>query len=115
MSEMKQYWDDVFDQCETAHLVAWDGCHKIYLAMDETQDNYFRVYYGNPGRDIIGDGPDERFAFFGEPEEMFNKVKEWWGMSCGLRFISAVYTNASLNEANYVQLIPQFSDEEVDA
>ena len=111
----KKYWDEVFDQCETACLVAWDGCHKIYLAMDEVQDNWFRVYYGNPGRDTIDGEPDERFTFFGEPEEMFNKVKQWWDMSCGLRFISAVYTNQAMGCAGYVHLIPQFIDEEVDA
>lgn len=112
---MKQYWDEVFDQCESAHLAAWDGCHKIYLAMDETQDNWFRTYYGNPGRDEVDGEPDERFAFVGTPEEMFDKVKQWWAMSCGLRFITAVYSNSALNEANYVSLIPQFADEEVDA
>ena len=41
-TDMDDYWNDVEVAMEYAHLVAFDGCHKIYLAMDEEQAEWFR-------------------------------------------------------------------------
>ena len=77
MDTMEQHWKEVEDAVKSARLVAWDTCHKIYLAMDAGQERWFRQNYA----------PD---IFTGTPDEMLAKLHEWWNESCGLRFISAV-------------------------
>ena len=59
-----------------ADSIAWDTCHKIYVAMDErTTDSFEEMGY---------DG------MRGTPEEMLNTVLAWYRHSCGLRFVSSV-------------------------
>lgn len=87
-----------------AHLVAFDGCHKIYLAMDEIEANWFRENYN-------GIHCDDR-TFEGTPDEMLTMVKEWYDESCGLRFVSAVRHNAENPNEGFTTLIGQFEDQE---
>lgn len=76
-----------------ARLIAWDGCHKIYLAMDEYEERWFRREYPHTETGTEGD--------------MLKILGEWWEDSCRLRFIQAVrYTPKNLNEG-YVNLISQ--------
>ena len=42
---MEEYWGDVEDALQSAELIAFDGCHKIYLAMDAEQAEWFRKNY----------------------------------------------------------------------
>ena len=93
---------DLFDKVEgaiqSAHLVAYDGCHKIYLAMDEVEATWFRDNY--------------EFVVEGEPEMMFQTVVDWFEDSCSLRFVSAVrHTEPNPNDG-YESLICQFEDGE---
>jgi hypothetical protein len=60
-----------------AVLVAWDGCHKIYLAMDHTEADWFEQSEGYE-------------TARGNREVMKLKVRSWYKNSCELRFISAV-------------------------
>ena len=62
-----------------AKLVAWDGCHKIYVAMDETEANWFRDESSYCARLVEG-----------TPDEMLTALSVWWQYSCGLRFITAI-------------------------
>lgn len=96
---MEDYWSDVEHAVEYAHLIAFDGCHKIYLAMDEEQVEWFRAHYN--GRDC-----DDR-NFTGTPQQMLEKLKEWWDDSCSLRFIQSVATNHENPNAGFKSLIPQ--------
>ena len=96
---MEDYWSDVEDAVDDALLIAFDGCHKIYLAMDEEQVEWFRAHYN--GRDC------DDLNFTGTPQEMLAKLKQWWDDSCGLRFISAVWTNEKNPNAGFKTLIPQ--------
>jgi len=94
-----EMFKDVREACSSAHLVAFDGCHKIYLAMDELEATSFL----NSNYQIFRSSQDE----------MFDKVKEWYEESCGLRFISSVETNIANPNDGYTQLVPQgASDEE---
>ena len=86
-------WGDVSEATESARLVAWDGCHKIYLAMDETEEHWFAMYYS--------------YVFRGTPEDMYRKALEWYDESCGLRFVSSVSHDAEDPNRGYTQLIPQ--------
>jgi len=99
MTTMTDYWDAVEDAVADAHLVAWDTCHKIYLALDTTEANWFRANYA----------PD---VVEGTPEVLLATLREWWDQSCGLRFISGVRHNAEDPNAGFVTLIPQGADED---
>lgn len=81
---------------EGAVLVAWDGCHKIYLAMDETEAEWFRRRTG---------GFSEKFS--GSPDEMYDAVVAWWEGSCPLRFVSAVWHDEADPNSGFVRLIAQ--------
>jgi hypothetical protein len=83
-----------------AHLIAWDGCHKIYLAMDEEEADWFRENYPSVMDDT--------------PKAMLNMLVAWWDSSCGLRFIQAVTRNPENPNAGYVTLIGQFDDDDED-
>jgi len=87
---------DVRDACQEAHLIAFDGCHKIYLAMDDEQAEWFRENYEH--------------VFTGSADEMYNTLVSWYDSSCWLRFIQAVETNAVDPNEGYTNLIPQGAD-----
>ena len=42
---IEELFEDVAVAMESAKLVAFDGCHKIYLAMDEGQVDWFKMNY----------------------------------------------------------------------
>lgn len=85
----------------SAHSVSYDGCHKIYLNMDEAQTTK-----------MIGYGYDK--TIIDTPANMEAMVEEWFEDSCGLRFIDAVFTNEDETD-KFVTVVPQFFGEEEDA
>jgi hypothetical protein len=93
-----ELFDSVREYCENAVLVATDGCHKIYLAMDDIEADWFRENYEH----IVE----------GTPEEMLVTVIGWYENSCFLRFVNAVYHNEDDPNAGFITLISQFADEE---
>jgi hypothetical protein len=103
-TDMEDYWNDVEVAMEYAHLVAFDGCHKIYLAMDAEQAEWFRNNY-NP------ESCETSLNFSSSAKEMLKKVREWYEGSCPLRFIDSVQTNHKNPNAGFVSLIPQGADE----
>lgn len=111
METMEQYWNEVEVAVKDARLIAWDTCHKIYLAMDSGQERWFRENYAVRGSDFIN-GQNDEGVFVGTPEEMLAKLHEWWNASCGLRFISAVETNNEDPNEGFTTLIPQGAGEE---
>lgn len=78
MNKLDTLFDKVEAYIKDAHLVAWDGCHKTYLAMDENEASWFR----NPESDYT--------VFEGTPSQMLSQVELWYEDSCSLRFVSAV-------------------------
>jgi hypothetical protein len=101
---IEELFEDVAVAMESAKLVAFDGCHKIYLAMDDEQAEWFKKNYNG------ADCTDRNFT--SSPEEMLKMVREWWDESCGLRFINAVETNEEDPNAGFTTLIPQGAGEE---
>lgn len=70
-------WDKVEKCLESALCVAFDDCHKIYVAMDEVELMYFTL--------------NKWTTVTGSPLEMLDQVWAWYELeSCGLRFVSAV-------------------------
>lgn len=88
----------VEDAIQDAVLVAFDGCHKIYLAMDEDEASWFRGNYEINVEDT--------------PEVMLETVIGWYEESCFLRFVSAVRHNEEDPNAGFTSLISQFADQE---
>ena len=100
MKTVNTYWDDVEKALKEALLISWDSCHKIYLSMDaEVASRFEKNYAGENGEE----------SFRGTPEEMFEKILEWWDSSCSLRFIDAVHTDNEDPNRGYTALIPQFA------
>jgi hypothetical protein len=88
---------------QEATVIAWDGCHKIYIALDEEQARQFGTYgYGEGGsvllRVIQTDADRERAAI---------TLGEWWDDSCSLRFINTVRTTPNPNDG-YDNIVAQF-------
>jgi hypothetical protein len=99
MKTLDNLFDPVEDALEGALLIAFDGCHKIYLAMDDEQAEWFRQNYN-------GVHCTDR-TFTGTSEEMLATLKGWWDESCGLKFITAVTTDHENPNAGYSSLIGQ--------
>jgi hypothetical protein len=91
-----ELFDAVTDAVEDAYLIAWDECHKIYVAMDETEAAWFRENY-----DVVVDGT---------PEDMLETVVKWYNDSCGLRFVNAVRHDAENPNRGFTDLISQFAE-----
>ena len=90
-----ELFEKVHEYIYDAKLIAWDGCHKIYIASDDAQAEWF----------INAPYPHIET---GDPEYMLKMLGMWWEDSCGLRFINAV----SGANAEFVTLIAQFEDED---
>lgn len=107
----QQGWGAVAEATQSAKAIAFDGCHKIYLAMDDDQVRQFASYgYGEDDDGSLLLKADE----IGSPEEMFLIIESWYEHSCFLKFVNAVYTNEEDPNAGFVQVIPQGWDEDED-
>lgn len=91
--------DDILATLTDAVGIAWDGCHKIYILMDETEYKLWEEYGYDPL--IRVDSPDQALV----------TLQDWWEQSCGLRFINSVRTTLNPNDG-FDDLIPQFADED---
>jgi hypothetical protein len=101
-------WDAVKEAAETARCIAYDGCHKIYFAMDDEEVTRFRdLGYGEDGSNLIEGVTPVQYLYW---------AKKWYENSCGLKFISSVRTNEDDPNAGFTSLIPQgwLSDEWID-
>lgn len=97
MTTMEDYWERVEDALDDARLIAWDECHKIYLALDDTEADWFRANYD---RVVAGTYAD-----------LLTTLHNWYDESCWLKFISGVRHNAVDPNAGFVTLIPQGAEE----
>ena len=92
------------DYTAEARGIAFDGCHKIYILMDNYQVELMREYGYDP---LIS--ADEMNHL-----DMTDKVIRWYEDSCGLRFITAVSTNKDDRTDGFESIIEQFEDEDED-
>lgn len=84
------------DALQTTSVVAYDGCHKVYLISD-IHKKWFLGY---------------EFAE-GSIEERMEIVETWWDKSCPLRFIELVITketNVSETDLLFISVIPQWDN-----
>jgi hypothetical protein len=82
--------------------IAFDGCHKIYVLMDDAQMAKM-VEYGY-GED---DGSYLITADEMTKRQMLTTLENWYENSCGLRFINGVSTVDGDPNEGFVDLIPQ--------
>lgn len=82
-------WALVELNLSTAEAMNFDGCHKIYLSMDDPEVQQM-VRYGY--EDVKPD---------------LALIRDWFEGSCGLRLIQAVHSNEANPNAGYIDLIPQ--------
>ena len=95
-----ELWDDVLDHLLDTHLIAWDGCHKIYMALDHREADWFRANYPY----IVED----------TSEAMLATLMDWYNDSCGLKFVSGVRHNPDDPNAGFISLIEQFDPRDPD-
>jgi hypothetical protein len=83
----------VAEALDNAKLVAWDTCHKIYVALD---DREARWYIDN-----------EWTAFTGPPEAMLDQLEKWYHASCSLVFVDATKWDEENQNSKFYTLIQQ--------
>lgn len=88
-----QTWGRVRATLNRAKAMHFDGCHKIYLSMDDEQVKKSEGY-----------GYDSH-----KPD--FDTLRRWFDESCSLRLVQAVYTVKGDPNKGYDDLIPQFAFE----
>ena len=77
MKTLNRYFEQVKEKTATAKLVAFDGCHKIYIAMTDVDAKWF-------------EDRDDYTINKSTPSEMYETVIGWYVGSCSLRFVSAI-------------------------
>lgn len=97
-------WENVKNFLPEAKLIAFDGCHKIYLAMDDIEAQWFRDNYGNPVPPLNSVVLESNNTDF-----LLVTLERWYDESCSLRLISAVYHDEQNPNAGFCRLIAQFA------
>ena len=101
---LEEGWAAVQEYVKDAVLIAFDECHKIYLAMDEEEAYFFRTTYQ----------PAVVESIHSTPEAMLATLEEWYEDSCGLKFISAVWHDDLDPNYGFVDLISQCAGDDED-
>lgn len=104
-------WADVEKAIPKSKAIAFDGCHKIYLLLDDEQVALSRSYgYGDEG------SFQHEMSEFPDSAAVLARLHKWFDESCGLRFINSISTNKADPNAGFTGLIEQFEleDEEED-
>lgn len=94
-------FEAVENHLEEAKGIAWDGCHKIYVLMDQNQVELMRDYEYQ----FIVAADDSTY------NDMVATVKDWYEKSCPLRFVQAVMTVDGDANEGFSSLIGQFDDD----
>jgi hypothetical protein len=111
MMDYHEIKDRVDEYTTEAKGIAFDTCHKIYVLMDDEQVALMREYGYGDENDTDSLWTSSQMT----PEEMTDKVVEWFLGSCGLRFINAVYSDNSIGSSGFVNVVAQFeSDDDED-
>ena len=110
MLDTVQAYYDVREYTNEAKAIAWDTCHKIYILMDDEQVALQRSYgYGDEN------DPDSLITSEQlDPAEMATVAMTWYKNSCGLKFISAVYSDSRIGHEGFVDVVAQFEGNEDD-
>jgi len=100
MPSIVDKFSEIEEYLSEAKGIAWDGCHKIYILMDDQEVAKMREYEYDP---LLT-------TEHNTPAEMFVSVLRWYRESCGLRFIQV--TSTTEDGTDFYSLVPQFFDYE---
>lgn len=100
---MSEVWDKVGETLSDAKGIAFDGCHKIYILMDDEQMAEMKEF----GYDPLLSAEDYT------ANEMLETIRDWYEDSCSLRFVQAIHTNHDDPNAGFVSLIEQGADDDL--
>ncbi len=107
MIDTVQGYYDVREYTDEAKGIAWDTCHKIYVLMDDEQVALMREYgYGEDDPNALATSDQL------DPAEMATVVMSWYKQACGLKFINAVYSDKTIGNEGFVDIIAQFEGNE---
>lgn len=98
MAGTKEQWSIIAQTLRQTTALTWDGCHKIYLVLDE-QMREKMIGWGY-GMVEVGDDTDGALE----------TLQRWYDDSCGLRFIESVRTVEGDPNDGFVALVPQGQD-----
>ena len=94
-------WDVVEDAVAQSKGIGFDGCHKIYVLMDNEQMYQMASYgYGEDGSSLV-------YSSQMSADEMFATVKRWYEDSCALKFVQSVTTVLDNPNEGFEDLIEQ--------
>jgi hypothetical protein len=94
-------WDVVEYTVADCKGIAFDGCHKIYVLMDNEQMHQMAGYgYGEDGSSLV-------YSSQMSDDEMFATVKRWYEDSCALKFVQSVTTVLDNPNEGFENLIEQ--------
>jgi hypothetical protein len=101
----EQVWSEVEAELSEAKGISFDGCHKIYILMDDQQVKQSAEWgYGKDGSFLVTDL---------DADEMLALIKIWYNDSCGLKFVQSVTTVDGLTpESVFDSIIPQGYEDE---
>lgn len=97
-------WQITTDALSSARGIAFDGCHKIYVLLDDTQVDRMRSNGYTEDNEGIVTGKT--------PGEYLSVVQEWFEKSCGLRFVESIRTVDGDPNVGYTDLIAQFEQDD---
>lgn len=107
MACTKASWEECLEEVrealEDAVSIAWDGCHKIYILLDEEQHQKMIEYgYDDPH----DDGYLQRVK---DADEAMLQIVESFNSSCCLRFVQSVRSVPEGENENdgFTSIIPQ--------
>ena len=94
-------FDLVEDYVQDAEAITWDGCHKIYVLMDDEQVAKM-IEYGYEPIIALADIT---------PVEASGLIRDWYEESCWLKFVQAVRTDSN-GSPDFTDLIEQGAEED---
>ena len=102
---ISEAFEKIEARVDEIEAIAWDGCHKVYLALDHAEaERFLRLGYG-PYAYGDEDSGENRSEFLWTStlsvSEILDVLQQWYFESCGLQFISAV------KGGEFEQIIPQ--------
>ncbi len=90
------YHTELQELVQSAHSIAWDGCHKIYIQQDSDQTDKVKNY----GYDYLWT-KDQM-----DSDSMVNTIYQWWRQSCPLRLVDSVATGDHSTDL-FTTVVPQ--------
>lgn len=90
LERQHQLWERIAERVESAVLIEWDGCHKIYIHTCEQPEDVFKESFT---------------AEVMSSDEMLETLKAWWDESCWLKLIQEVASAGDIS--GYISLIEQ--------